>query len=678
MTGAGLVLGTADLLFSTAAMYFAAWRLARKWSRAGGVVLIASTALLGAVGMVAELELLGTFSILSPISMALASGMWAGICYKITARCEAQRLDRLRLRRLEWIEVIPGLALFGLAALVAEALVISLDQPSTQFDTLAFHLPVAVEWLQSGTTWILPYEGPLSFPAHYPANSELMALWAILPVHRDFIAQMGSLPGVALLTTGTAMLARLLGAGWFASAAAVLASATLPNALSGLLFTNMEDVFTTGALVTAAAFAVRAWRNPSSSTFDLLCAGLAGGLGLGARYAALATTPYVLLLCAAPVLVRTRNLGSTLRSLGFLIAGLVFSGGYFYLRNLVFTGDPVYPEPYPGHPVHATERLVFPLVHSYASLGWAPDVWRQAAHDAIRYDGWVSFLIVAGAVIIAPVSAALRRERDILGWMWALAPLALLLEWLVMPGSLGYVIHGHPVPISQAISLRYGYAMIPIDAAILAGELGRLPRRVDLGVTAVWALAAGGVSAHLTSPAFHQDKFRLLGFALAIALIAFCLGLYCLRWFVSATILIGCAVGVSSVAPIDANHFDKQRLSVGLQYASLARSFPDPGPIAVAGICQLYPLYGPDLNRRVEYLTGDDNTINRPLGASYASWLSSLRSHRIVLLVVRNQGDVCYPFSNYIPEAEWAATHPAVFHLIHTASDAQVYSVVDP
>ena len=678
MTGARLVLGTLDLLFSTAAMYYGAWRLARRWSIGGWSVLAASTALLGAVGIVAVLELLGTASILSPLSVTLASVGWAAICHKFTQTGDPPRLRRWRRRRLELIDVVPAVALFGLVALAAEALMISISQPSNQFDTLAFHLPVAVQWLQSGTTWILPYEGPLSFPAHYPANSELMALWAMLPVHRDFLAQMGSLPGVAMMMAGSAMCARLLGARWATAVAAVLIPATLPNAISDLLFTNMEDVFTTGALVTAAAFAVRAWKNPNSSSFDLICAGLAAGLGLGARYAALALTPYVLLLAIAPAVARARNARHVLPSLGLLLGATIFSGGYFYLRNLVFTGDPVYPEPYPGHPVHATERLVFPLVHSYASLGWAPDVWRQAAHDAIRYDGWVSFLIVTGAVIVAPVSAALRREGDILAWLWALAPLGLLLEWFVMPGSLGYVLHGQPVPVSQAISLRYGFAMIPLDAAILAGEISRLPRRLDVGLTTAWALAAAAFTEHLSNTALRHDNFRLYGLGLAVELMAL-VGLLAIRPAVSAIVLAAGGVIFSIGSPIDANHFDKHRIAPDLPYGSFETRLPEPSQnVAIAGICPIYLFYGPDLNRHVEYLTGDDNTINRPFGASYDSWLDSLRNHRITTLVVRNGTDVCYPSPSLVPEAQWAADHPIVFHFIRTDAGAQIYSVVNP
>jgi len=125
------------------------------------------------------------------------------------------------------------------------------------------------------------------------------------------------------------------------------------------------------------------------------------------------------------------------------------------------------------------------------------------------------------------------------------------------------------------------------------------------------------------------------------------------------------------VAPSVARHFDNHRLAAGLPLERRTRrSVPWTTRWPWRGICEIFSLCGPDLDRHVEYLTGDDDTIKRPLATTYPKWLASLRSHHVTAVVTGR--DACFPLASYAPEVEWAATHPETFHLIETDQNCNV------
>ncbi len=77
-------------------------------------------------------------------------------------------------------------------------------------------------------------------------------------------------------------------------------------------------------------------------------------------------------------------------------------------------------------------------------------------------------------------------------------------------------------------------------------------------------------------------------------------------------------------APRLARHYDNRRLVNGLPFEAQRLALrPTDRSITVTGFCQIYALYGPTFANRVEYLTGDDSTYNRPFYATKQKWLAS-------------------------------------------------------
>jgi len=673
VTGLALSLGFLDLAVSTVAVVAGAWRLAVRWWPTDRSAAVAGTTVLSSTLIVLVLELLGTASLLGPAQMLIAALAVYMACHAYTKGATG-RFPRVSWRRPRSVEIPALVALVALASVITDALVVALAQPRPQFDAVAFHLPVVVQWLQAGNTRLLPYTSPGEIAGYYPGNSELMALWAVLPVHRDFLIQMATLPGLAMVIAGTFLCARQLGARLLGALAASLLVCAFPTAIGQLVGTNMEDLFAAGALVCAVAFAARGWKQQPHVP-DLVVVGLAVGLGVGARYAALVVTPIVMLLTCAPYVRRTEPVRSWLRPALPLAAGVVLTGGYFYVRNLVWTSNPLYPQPILGHHVPAPESVLFSWLRSYVSLGWAPTVWWDAVADAVRQDGPVSLSLVVAAICLPPVAALLRRERRPVAWAWVFVPAALLLAFAATPSSAGYMVHGQLVSVMQAVNLRYGYVMLPAVAAILAAEIAKLAAAWEAVIVAVVGCFSAGITIHLDATLLQSKKFALA--AVLVLIVGSVVITFAHRGGRPVVAMFGAAVVVlvAATTPAMARHYDGQRLRVGMPMEAQALSLPNNvRTVAVAGTCEIYALYGPELNRRVEYLTGADNMIARPLTTTYERWLASLRSHHVTAVVTGE--DVCYPIPADAPEVGWAATHPAVFKLVEISQHGRVYRLV--
>jgi hypothetical protein len=428
----------------------------------------------------------------------------------------------------------------------------------------------------------------------------------------------------------------------------------------------MQDMLAIGAMAAMAGFVARDRIRPSFA--NVAAAGLAGGVAMGTRYGAVEAVPALALLlllqrCTIPIRLVTVIAAAVVSG-----ASIALAGAYFYVRNLAFTGDPVYPQSLPGHPVETLEKVVFPGLRSYMQLGLAPGDWVQAVGFELRYYGPIALMLIAG-VLAAPALAAWRRERSLRLWAWALLPVVVFFAFLSQLGSAGAVgTNGQIDPGLQALELRYALLTLPLVAAILAAELaGASPRIENLlcGLVLVVAVAAALTLTKLPIP----TRYLAIGLA-AGALMAVIPWLSALRSRTTLAALGAVALLASAVAaPAVANHYDRGRFRLPFETAALHLRGSD-RVVAVAGFCEVYSLYGADWSRRVEYLTGRDDQLARPLGSSYDEWLASLRSHRVSALVVGH--DLCFLGLDN-PQAGWAASHPEVFSRAFADGDTVVY-----
>jgi hypothetical protein len=467
--------------------------------------------------------------------------------------------------------------------------------------------------------------------------------------------------------SGIALTALELGATRCGALVAALVTLAMPLTLVGLVGTNIEDLYLAGALALACGFAARAWRTPGWG--NVVAVGLATGIGVGSRYAGLtAMVAPVALLLAAPW-ARAGGLRAA-RALAVIAVGAVATGGYWYIRNLVYTGDPVYPASLPWHPVQAVEQLGLTPLRSYLGLGFRPADWLAVAGRVTQYFGPLYVFLVAAMVGLAiPGVKAFRGRR-----LWALLPLAELVAFLALPTSAGTLTHGHIDTVLAAINARYLVPGLGVTAAVLVAALARWDAAREPVAVAALALVAAA-----TTPVFlalyRPDPGRELGLgshaAGAAVLVA---GFVVLRprgrmrFAATALLLAGAVAGAGALA----DHYDGERLNAQVPYEdAAARLTAGAGAVDVVGICRLFAFYGPKLDRRVLYLTGDDGVVDRPLGTSSTAWLAALRANHVTHVALAD--DVCYHGVD-VPQRAWIAARPDLFRSVYHGLDVVLYS----
>ncbi len=316
------------LLVDNALAITIAWAAAqRAYGRAASPTRVLASVVGFPVVIVISLLLLGMLGALHSAWLTATLGIAAGWALWARAPGAAERPDQDSLAN-------EGVLWFVTLAACLGATTIVLAQPHlTGFwyngDDLSYHGVAAASWLQGGP-FHLPTE---NFHAYYPFNAELLALWFMLP-------------------TGTDALAGLAGALWLVVVAVAVATASLRLGVPRsrvwlpvlLVFATRRvlwpaarfgavDVAGAGALLAAVSFALPGGER---RTADASYAGLLAGFAVGCK---ISFAPTALLLLARG---HGRALVNWKRFSGFTI-GAVFTGSFWYLRNVILTGNPFFP-----------------------------------------------------------------------------------------------------------------------------------------------------------------------------------------------------------------------------------------------------------------------------------------------------------------------------------------------
>jgi hypothetical protein len=220
--------------------------------------------------------------------------------------------------------------LTALAAAVGTAvtyqLFIAIATPPNNWDSMSYHLPRAVEWLQRARIEYVPDAPTERMNAFQPA-SEIEILWTLAYLGRDTAAALPQLVAEIASLVGIYAIARRIGFARPDAAFASLLAATLTQvALQSV--TSQNDLLAASFVVASAALIL------GRSRIEVGLAGLGLALALGTKL----TSAYAL-----PVLVALAVVSLPRRRLAECAAAAAISlllvGSYGYVLNLVETGS---------------------------------------------------------------------------------------------------------------------------------------------------------------------------------------------------------------------------------------------------------------------------------------------------------------------------------------------------
>lgn len=272
--------------------------------------------------------------------------------------------------------------------------------PPIDGDTLHSYLHVPRQFLDVGRILQLPFE----VHANVPLNVQMLSAMALSLVG-DELAQL--LASFTMLTGSCAVLivlgrrylsleAGLLAALLFASMNCV--QALIPSAKVNLGWAFFE-------LASFYCFA-RWWLDEPKSDCWLACAGILQGLALGTLYAAVSTVSVIsICLCWGS---RADGLNKTVKRLFVYLAPAVLLASPWLIRNVMETGNPVYPvlNPLFGLPYG------MPIRHNsgfwgIAVIWWEMSIGHLAGHFGKPVGPWV-IVPLTGLVFVRPIPRFLR------------------------------------------------------------------------------------------------------------------------------------------------------------------------------------------------------------------------------------------------------------------------------
>ncbi|VTR93096.1 Uncharacterized protein OS=Kutzneria albida DSM 43870 GN=KALB_6274 PE=4 SV=1 [Gemmata massiliana] len=204
----------------------------------------------------------------------------------------------------------------------------------TDWDTLMYHLPFVNHWLQAGSLYA---SGGMRWSD--PGNNELITLWIVAPFSGDFLCTLTNLPATILLGCAAVELGRQLGLSVHFRHIAGLAVVSNFVVLKQLIDVE-NDVAVAALFLSCLSFVLRYVKCGGAEELILgaICFGLLAGVKFYALgYAAVVATTAVLLVAKE---AGARSAG---RVTAWGLAGFALFGAYWYARNWIADGSPVFP-----------------------------------------------------------------------------------------------------------------------------------------------------------------------------------------------------------------------------------------------------------------------------------------------------------------------------------------------
>ena len=448
---------------------------------------------------------------------------------------------------------LPQLAAMGVVALVfahwglttADAL----SRGIFNFDSLWYHMPFAVEMAQSHSVTGLHYTETVFTNWFYPQNSELLHAVGILIADRDTLSLFLNFGWLAMVFLAAWCIGRPYGRGPLTVIAAgiLLECHTLVVREPGAA---KNDVMAAALLLAAIAILVNAnWgarlprvarggvpggkrrplfrpmgslgrphsplaknpaprraphpvTGPAAEMLPLAAAGLATGMAVGTKSTALAMAAAltVAILFLAPA-------GRRWAAAGWWFAAGLAGGGYWYLRNLAITGNPLPqledlgPISLPHPEQLQTGRPDFSIAHYATDTTVWSDYFAPELHEAFG----LLWPLVILAAIAGGITALLWGRTRVLRWIGGVALFGILAYFFTPLSAAG----PEGAPEGFGINLRYAIPALLAGITLLPLAFGGLLARQSSSSGAgggVGAPRSGAASRFSHGPLGERDE----------------------------------------------------------------------------------------------------------------------------------------------------------------------------
>jgi hypothetical protein len=544
----------------------------------------------------------------------------------------------IRKTALGRVHRVATLVAFGIAVLAAIHFALDvrlkLTTGMTGFDSTWYHGPFAAGFFQSGSTWDLHFIAPQFLAWFYPANAEIFHAVGMLAFDRDLLSPLLNFGWFVGCLVAVWCIGRPYGMSpWSLALGSIALSVPALSDQAGEARNDIVGIF---FLLSAVAVLVNArsvqasgkrpdaedeTRSGGLPAGALMVTGLAVGLAAG--------TKLNFLLPAAVLVIGLAAFAPAERWRAFAISALaaIAGGGYWYLRNLIHTGNPlpwvdgIGPISLPA-PDQALGGREGHSVLSYLTDGavWS-DWFLPGLHDGL----WVVWPLLLTAALAGLLLCLGRGSSPALRIAGAVG-LAAAIAWLIAPTSAS---GPEGMPRGFESGLRYLAPVLVLGFAVLPAAL--LPRVARWRGSSI-AEDVRSASEHMGEGRRDRTRGPLMAGALAL--------------------LAAIAVGY----PVQRHYLENRYSDPSFTTPGLNAAFKWSNSISDARIAttstRQYPLYGTDLSNKVEFVG-----IERPHGGFVAP--STCRQWRHLLnagnydYVVTSRDRIEHEKPPYPPTARW-------------------------
>ena len=590
MLGPGrYLLGAIELLLLVGFAWIGAARVRRRWlPEVGGEAGFLASAVVAIALLIWVAELLGTISLFKPVPYLLCVAALGLVLWRFVPSAGATA--PAAGARPSLIATVISLVIAGIAiGHFLSGVKLRLGTGMTGFDSTWYHGPFAAGFFQSGNTIDLHFIAPQFLAWFYPANSELLGSVGMLAFGRDLLSPMLNLGWLLGCLLGCWCIGRPFRvAPWSLALGAIALSVPALADQAGEARNDIVGIF---FLLAAVAIALNAWggtekrlggEEGGSGLGPYLVVGLAAGLAAGTKLNFL--LPAAVLVLGSALIAPG---GTRLRSFAAVALAALAGGGYWYLRNLAHSGNPL---PWIHHlgPIDlpAPEQALGGR-EAHSVLGYLTDgkVWSDWLLPGLHGGLWFLWplLLLASLAGLALASAQSRGSfrtdsdrKEPRDWALALAGLvglAAALAWLVAPTSAS---GPDGMPRGFESGLRYLAPALILGLALLPLALSRL--------------APGQKVRRSLGPHRGTKVRRTLGFGVG--------------WGVGlgAFVMLVVALGY----PVQRHYLESRYKDPTFTAPGLNAAFAWSRDISGARIAttstRQYPLFGTDLTNQVQYL----------------------------------------------------------------------------
>lgn len=469
------------------------FRFSSKFSPDRLTYRICVTVLFCWAAIVAWATLLGVLALLKPWLFYSGLGM-VGLSFRLLSPPPTfAGLNQAPIRRrVHWRRAHSLLWLALWATAISYVISYGLLRLPTDWDSLAYHLPIIAHWIQ--------HESLLTQDCAFwyvPGNNELIGYWLVAGQSGDFWAGLNNLPVFILLVCASLELMIALRIRWhqrFLATIAIVSSFVFARQL----ISQENDVAVGTLFVTALLFGWRLINHGRRVDALLLC--IAIGILMGIKYLALlyAATAFVTVLGC---MWWWRGVRPALSVTGSVLVAAFCLSGFWYLRNWGYTGTPLFPKGF--------EWLGMPNLWAEMRPGNEySTLMRGGTWERMRSLGW-GWIVQAGpatsiSIILSPILIFIGLG----GWLGrngrlsrflAISLLGAIFAYANTPNVIESVFGTENMLKSQYHSVRFGMPMAVLAPLMLVSLIHSIRfRNVQRVALALWgALVADDVMLQL-------------------------------------------------------------------------------------------------------------------------------------------------------------------------------------